>query len=72
MLTEEAEKGNDYPAVEDSLRVFENRIVWHASDFYKELGDWECSWIHSTEEIPLPEVNDEYVFALIAKYADRI
>ncbi len=72
MLEEEAAKGADYPAYEDSLRVFENRIVWHASDFYKALGDWESAWIHSTDAIPLPEVNDEYVFDLIEKYAAKI
>ncbi len=68
----ETQVGKNYPAVEDSLRVFENRIVWHASDFYTELGDWETGWVHDTTPIPLAQVNEDYVFELIAKYAEKI
>ena len=34
MLDEKAKEGFDYPAYEDTLPVFENRIIWHADDFY--------------------------------------
>ena len=72
MLDEKAKEGFDYPAYEDTLPVFENRIIWHADDFYTKLGDWEAAWVASTEPIELPEVEPDYVFEMIDRYKDKI
>lgn len=72
MLDEKAKEGFDYPAYEDTLQVFENRIIWHADDFYTKLGDWEAAWVASTEPIELPEVEPDYVFEMIDRYKDKI
>lgn len=70
MLKEKLKNGEEYD--EDSLPVFENRIIWHASEFYTRLGDFEAEWNHSTEKIPLPEVDGSYVLELVDEYADKI
>ncbi|MBO5198142.1 MAG: alpha-N-acetylglucosaminidase [Lachnospiraceae bacterium] len=57
---------------EDSLPVFENRIIWHASKFYEELGDWEAAWNHDTTPIPLPKIDHSYVMELVDKYSAKI
>ena len=72
MLDEKAKEGFDYPAYEDTLPVFENRIIWHADEFYTKLGDWEAAWVASTEPIALPKVEPSYVFEMIDRYKDRI
>lgn len=72
MLDEKAREGFDYPAYEDTLRVFENRIVWHADEFYTKLGDWEAAWLHDTTPIELPDVAPDFVFEMIDKYKAEI
>lgn len=72
MLDEKAREGFDYPAYEDTLRVFENRIVWHADEFYTKLGDWEAAWLHDTTPIELPDVAPDFVFEMIDKYEAEI
>lgn len=70
MLKEKLARGEAYD--EDALTVFENRIVWHASGFYEELGDWEKAWVHSTEPIPVPETPADYPETLLDRYREEI
>ncbi len=70
MLREKLAKGEDYD--EDALPVFENRIVWHASEFYTKLADFEGQWAHDTTPIPLNIPDASYVMKLVDKYADKI
>ena len=70
MIREKLVSGIEYD--EDALPVFENRIIWHASEFYKELGDFEAAWNHDTAPIPLEKVDFTYVNELIDKYAPLI
>ena len=72
MLEEKADEGFDYPAYEDTLRVFENRIVWHADKFYEELGNWEVAWVNDKTPIELPKVDPNFVFEMVDKYKDKI
>lgn len=72
MLEAKAEQGFDYPKYEDTLKVFENRIVWNADEFYINLGKWESAWEHNTEPIPLGNTAPDKSFELIEKYKDRI
>ena len=72
MLEVKAEQGFNYPEYEDTLKVFENRIVWNADEFYINLGKWESAWEHNTEPIPLGNTAPDKSFELIEKYKDRI
>lgn len=72
MLEEKADEGFDYPAYEDTLRVFENRIVWHADKFYEELGNWEAAWVNDKTPIELPKVDPNFVFEMVDKYKDKV
>ena len=70
MLAGKLEKGEEYD--EDALPVFENRIIWRASDFYSELADWEAEWVKDTTPIPVPDVDQSFVDVLLNKYRDGI
>ena len=70
MIREKLANREEYD--EDALPVFENRIIWHASDFYRELGDFEADWNRDTSPIPLKEVDHTYVNELVDKYAPLI
>ncbi len=70
MLEEKLQRNEPYD--EDALPVFENRIIWHASDFYTKLADWEVSWTKDTTPIPLAEGSWAYVFALLDRYAAEL
>lgn len=70
MLKEKLATGEEYD--EESLPVFENRIIWHASDFYTRLAELEAEWTHDTAPIPLPDVDPSYAMQLVEKYSDGI
>lgn len=71
-LKKYAENGNDYLKYEDTLTVFENRIVWHADKFYEEMGDMEAKWLHSNEKMPVYNVDFGFVHEIVLKYRNRI
>ncbi len=70
MLREKLAAGEEYD--EDSLPVFENRIIWHASEFYTKLGEVEAKWVRDTAPIPLPHVEPSYGMQLVEKYRNAI
>lgn len=70
MLEEKLEKGEEYD--EDSLPVFENRIIWRASSFYSELADWEAQWLKDTTPIPIPTTEQNFVDTLLNNYRHGI
>jgi len=68
MLQEKLENGEEYS--EDDLPVFENRIVWNANEFRRELAKWEVEWIHSRDRLPTYREDITIFDKLLAKYTE--
>lgn len=70
MLKEKLENGEDY--LEEGLEILEQRYIWRASEFYSDLADWESSWVHSTEAIPLKDADFGFIREVLCKYKSTV
>ena len=70
MLYNKLKDGEEYS--EDGLEEFENRIVWNANEFRRDLAKWEAQWIRSNKKLKTYKEDMSIFDKLLEKYENVI